>query len=259
MKNKLKAVLEVSIAELLFFILAWYFQYLFGRKYGWYSKTIMILMGFTGIVLHKRVREYGLIPRSLKFSLKWSVYVTVLFFLTSIITILILTLFGWFRLVELRILIIDLIWFFVLVGFAEELFFRGYIQSRLNEVFNKKYDKIIGIKFKWSQGTLITGIAFFGLPHLLVAFNPFTGQITLTPLVFIITFFACFIGIVLGVIREKTGGIILPSIIHGLIDYTTFSLGKSVNPMISNIITIVALFLFFLLLFEKLLHEEITE
>ncbi|HDH07067.1 MAG TPA: CPBP family intramembrane metalloprotease [Thermoproteales archaeon] len=256
MRRKVKAILEVLVFEISFLLLAWYLQASKGSGYGWYSKAIMILLGIVGIFIHGKLREYGLVPHNFKFSLKWGAYTFLVFSLTSLAAIVVSNSMGILRKVNPHLLLIDVIWFFIFVGFAEELFFRGYIQSRLNEVFTRKYEKILGIEFKWSQGTLITGIFFFGLPHLLVAVNPFTGQVTLTPLILIITLFACFIGVILGVIRERTGDIILPTLIHGLIDFTTFGLGRFTGLMISNIATMIALFIFFLTLFEKILLSK---
>ena len=84
MDDRVKAVLEVLVVEAVFFVLAWYFEYLFGGGYGWFSKTVMILLGFAGILFHGKPREYGLVPRSLEFSLKWCFYVILLFSFSSL-------------------------------------------------------------------------------------------------------------------------------------------------------------------------------
>ncbi len=258
MKETIKAISEVVIVEAIFLVIAWYLQAIQPLGYGWYSKFIMILFGIIGILAHRKVYEYGLIPRNLKFNLIWSAYIILIFVLTSLVTLIISTLSGTLRMICLHTLMIDLIWFFIFVGFAEELFFRGYIQSRLNEVFRKKYRRILWVRFEWSEGTLITGVFFFGLAHIFVAINPFTSRIIFSPVIVMVVISACFMGVIFGVLREKTGDVLLPTILHGLIDFTTFSLGRLIGLMFSSIATGVALFLFFLLIFERMLREEIT-
>ncbi|RJS90809.1 hypothetical protein CW705_05275 [Candidatus Bathyarchaeota archaeon] len=68
-----------------------------------------------------------------------------------------------------------------------------------------------------------------------------------------VTASACFIGVVLGVIKEKTGGVLLPAVIHGLLDFTTFGVGRVTGLLLSGIASAAALFLFFAFLFEKIL------
>ena len=160
--------------------------------------------------------------------------------------------------VNARLLLIDAIWFFIFVGFAEELFFRGYVQSRLNEVFIKKYKRILGINFEWHQGTLITGVIFFGLPHILVGINPFSGFYHVSLMNIMIAVFASFLGVIFGIIREKTGAIIIPSILHGLVDFTVFGIGRIIGLGLSNIVAVVALFFFFALIFERILKEPLN-
>jgi CAAX protease family protein len=91
----------------------------------------------------------------------------------------------------------------VFVGFLEELFFRGYVQSRLNEG--------IGTPFRWrgiefGYGLLLTAVVF-GLFHPLTAPDPswpwglWTGMF----------------GLVLGFVREKTGGFLAPAVIHSVL------------------------------------------
>ncbi len=259
-KKKVIAVLEVILLETIFFISAWYFQWLYPSSYGWYSKSIMILLGIIGILIHKRIRDYGLFPKNIKFSIKWSIYTLLLFFVIIITAITAAYIAGFLEpKVSARLLLIDATWFFIFVGFAEELFFRGYAQSRLNEVFTKKYRKIIGVDFEWHQGTLITGVVFFGLPHILVGINPLIRIYNISLAHIIIAAFASFLGIIFGIIREKTGGIIIVTILHGLIDFTVYGIGRIIGLMLSNIITIIALFFFFAVFFEKILKEPLSE
>ncbi|HDH44462.1 MAG TPA: CPBP family intramembrane metalloprotease [Thermococcus sp.] len=257
-KNIVKALLEVSIAEAIFFVVAWYLQSVVSTGYGWYSKAFMILIGITAILFHGNPREYGLTFGNFKFNLKWCIHITLIFLLIWLATLLFSALFGSFTAVDPKTLLVDLVWFFMFVGFAEEMFFRGYIQSRLNEVFRKKYGKILWINFEWSKGTMIAGVFFFGLPHIFAGINPFTGNVAITPAVMVMAVLACFMGVVFGVIVEKTNSILVPTILHGLIDFTAFSLGRLTSMTTSNIAVGIAMFLFFFLIFERLLLEEIN-
>jgi membrane protease YdiL (CAAX protease family) len=100
---------------------------------------------------------------------------------------------------------------FFFAGFGEEIMFRGYMQSRLNEGFGYPW-KFAGVKF--GTGLLITSI-LFGVLHLLNPFNPLQGQYGLAIWSGISSMVA---GFLFGFIREKTGNVLAPSIAHGLVD-----------------------------------------
>lgn len=86
-------------------------------------------------------------------------------------------------------------------GFGEEILFRGYIQSRLNHVFDKPFS-FFGVR--WGHGVIIASV-LFGLMHYLHGSGTLWWGLW--------TFFA---GLVLGFLREKTGNITAPAIVHGL-------------------------------------------
>ncbi|MHA1470121.1 MAG: CPBP family glutamic-type intramembrane protease [Candidatus Asgardarchaeia archaeon] len=254
--SKIKAIAEVTIFESIFFIFAWLLQAWEASGYGWYSKIIMIILGITGIGIHWNKKQYHLVPSNLKRTLLWALFTVALFGIPSTIIIIICVLLRQHDLIMK--IVIDIIWFFIFVGFAEELFFRGYIQTRLNEAFTKKYKSIIGVKYQWTEGTLITAVFFFGIPHILVGINPFTGSINISISLILIVFFAGFLGVIFGVIREKTGSIIIPSILHGFIDFTVFSLGELVGFLYSNILVSILLGVFFSFAFERILVGKTT-
>jgi membrane protease YdiL (CAAX protease family) len=58
-----------------------------------------------------------------------------------------------------------------LVALGEEVLFRGYIQSRLNEAWRQPHD-LWGVRWRW--GTIITAL-LFGLWHVLNPWNPLSG------------------------------------------------------------------------------------
>jgi membrane protease YdiL (CAAX protease family) len=100
---------------------------------------------------------------------------------------------------------------FFFVGFGEEIMFRGYMQSTLNEGFGYSW-KFAGVRF--GPGLLITS-ALFGVLHLLNPFNPLQEQYTLAVYSGISSTFT---GFLFGFVREKTGGVLAPSIAHGLVN-----------------------------------------
>jgi len=95
------------------------------------------------------------------------------------------------------------------VGFGEEMLYRGYIESRLNEVFGRPF-RFYGVPFGW--GALITSL-LFGLMHVGVQrwILGLNHDVTLA--------WGCwtiFSGLVFSYVREKTGSICAPALLHGL-------------------------------------------
>jgi membrane protease YdiL (CAAX protease family) len=100
---------------------------------------------------------------------------------------------------------------FFFVGFGEEILFRGYIQSRLNQDFGKPWS-FRGVSF--GPGLLISSV-LFGVLHMLNTFNPFLRSYSLS---YLWALTSCFSGLLFGYVREKTGTILSASLAHGLID-----------------------------------------
>jgi uncharacterized protein len=105
--------------------------------------------------------------------------------------------------------IVTFIFFLVFLGPGEEILFRGYIQSRLNVAFDRPY-RFFGVNWGW--GIIITSL-MFGCMHILNPFNPFVGAYDL---IWWWGFWTFFSGLVYGFIREKTGSVAAPAILHGL-------------------------------------------
>jgi membrane protease YdiL (CAAX protease family) len=101
----------------------------------------------------------------------------------------------------------------VIVGPVEELLYRGYMQSRLNEAFGRPH-RFFGVS--WGAGSIIAS-ALFGIWHLFkYPFNPLLGNYSLS---FISVLGAFFFGLTMGFIREKTGSIVAPAILHSVFDF----------------------------------------
>jgi len=104
-----------------------------------------------------------------------------------------------------------IIFMFYFAGFGEEILFRGYFQSRLNEDFGRPW-RTKGVSF--GPGLLITS-ALFAVLHVLNPFNPLAGEFELDLLWGLSSFF---FGLLFGFVREKTGTVLSASVGHGLLD-----------------------------------------
>ncbi len=101
------------------------------------------------------------------------------------------------------------VFYLFFLGTGEELLFRGYIQSRLNSAFQKPFE-FYGVRWGW--GLVITS-ALFGSMHVLNGASLIVGN--WQPMWWW-GFWTFFSGLVLGWVREKTGGLIAPVLLHGL-------------------------------------------
>lgn len=100
--------------------------------------------------------------------------------------------------------------FYVLfLGLGEELLFRGYIQSRLNAAFGRPF-RFFGVPWGWG---VVIASALFALMHVLNLGSLVGGAWRPAPWWGVWTFFG---GLVLGYVREKTGSIAAPALLHGL-------------------------------------------
>lgn len=101
--------------------------------------------------------------------------------------------------------------FVTFTAIGEELFFRGYLQSRLNEAFGRP----------WRIGAAEVGVGLpvsallFGVLHGLNTVDYFHGQFAFAWGWAAITVAS---GLLFGAIREKTGSVVPSIISHGLLD-----------------------------------------
>jgi membrane protease YdiL (CAAX protease family) len=102
-------------------------------------------------------------------------------------------------------------WLVIGAGFGEEVFFRGYVQSRSNRVFGRPI-RLLGV----SCGVgLVVSALLFGVIHVLNTFDYFTGRYDFAWGSGLMNVAA---GIFLGLLRERTGSIVAGGVAHGLLD-----------------------------------------
>jgi len=97
----------------------------------------------------------------------------------------------------------------VMIGLPEELFYRGYIQGRLNDYYRKNW-KIGTLEIKPS---IVLASILFALGHLAVVPSPERLAVFFPSLLF-------------GWMKEKTGNIVAPLIFHGLCNVLSIILAK---------------------------------
>jgi membrane protease YdiL (CAAX protease family) len=116
--------------------------------------------------------------------------------------------------------IASFVFYGVFVGFGEEILYRGYILTRLNEAFGRPW-RFRGVGWGW--GTVLAAL-FFGLTHALNRVELGDGRVGFTWAWGMWTFFG---GLVFSYLREKTGSIVAPAVVHGLPQALAYLLVRS--------------------------------
>jgi len=102
-------------------------------------------------------------------------------------------------------------WLFLGAGFGEEAFFRGYIQSRIDEAFGRPF-RFLGLDFGLGLGV---SSLLFGFLHALNTVDYFHGHFDFA---WWYGVQSCFTGLFYGCLRQETGSIIAGGVTHGLTD-----------------------------------------
>lgn len=211
MKTKLIALIEVGSVFVFSSLVIWTWsttswagwqqQQLY---WNYFSHVFYIILTLLIIIVAKRnLTTYGLTLKNWGFGVRWGLVFALILDGSLILAVLF---FGDFKWTEN--ILSTIIFQLLIVSFSEEFLFRGYFQSRLNEVFEKKLH-FKGFIFGW--GLIITSF-LFGFAHLLNPFNPLVGQFALDWPVGVMTIIY---GFFFGLMREKTGSILMPAIVHG--------------------------------------------
>ena len=100
-------------------------------------------------------------------------------------------------------------WRILGAGVGEELFFRGYVQPQLNQAFERRWT-LWGVRFGW--GLVVTQL-LFALIHALNRCDYFRGHWEFAWGHALVTLPAVY-----GFLREKTGSIAAPVLVHATVD-----------------------------------------
>src|SRR5262249_27015326 len=103
------------------------------------------------------------------------------------------------------------LWLFFGAGFGEEIFFRGYIQSRVDEAFGYPF-RFLGMEF---GAGLIAAALLFALIHGLNTVDYFQGKFDFGWSYGLQNLFT---GLFFGLLRSRTGSVLPGAIVHGLQD-----------------------------------------
>lgn len=102
-------------------------------------------------------------------------------------------------------------WLLIGAGIGEEMFFRGYVQTRLDLALGKPLE-FLGLQFGIG---LVASAILFGFVHALNTVDYFRGQYHFN---WPSGLFNCFVGVAYSVMREKTGSLFPSAVAHGLSD-----------------------------------------
>ncbi|MEM4601387.1 MAG: CPBP family intramembrane glutamic endopeptidase [Desulfurococcaceae archaeon] len=253
--SRLYAVLlEVCLVALSTLLVWWLLEVYLGwlKFWGHLFKALWVPLILCAIILSRRsFRDYGFLPRSLRLALKWSLIFIATFTLPAIVLISASVALGAAKPVGLSPLEIalNIIWYMVFVGLVEEAYFRGYVQSRLNEIFERRWHEFIfkAWKVDWGVSLLLTSM-IFALMHIANYWNPLASRwepAWYMP-IHILGGFA--FGCLAGALREASGDVYVPSSLHGglMTAYTFLSIYA--NELALNISLFISWFIFFYML-----------
>lgn len=257
------ALLEVSLVSLILTFNVWfhdaYYAYLKCSIY-WhyvYPSSIMFLALLAILLPRRSFRIYGFLPRNTIFTLKWCSIFIAVFTLPSLYSIVFSIALGISKSAEPSIhdIIQKVIDYMVFVGFFEEAYFRGYVQSRLNEVYEKRWRKLLFKEWSVNYGmSLPLTSIIFALVHIVHYWNPITSRWNPAWWMPIHILGAFAFGCLAGAIREASD-IYVSASLHGAIMTSYTLLSTYTNVLILNISLFTSWFIFFYIL-SKYFHES---
>jgi membrane protease YdiL (CAAX protease family) len=158
----------------------------------------------------RRPEEWGITKRRLCFSVNVSLVCSLLFLPGFVFLYWLYR--GWWLQAPFRIAfpedwLLLLLYHLLCVALPEEVFYRGYMQSRLNEAFPKRVNLFwapVGFGWLYTSG-------LFALGHFVISLRP-EALATFLP------------GLLFGWLREHTGSIVAPTLFHALCNATVLLL-----------------------------------
>jgi len=120
-------------------------------------------------------------------------------------------------------ILLTVLWLTLGAGFGEETFYRGYIQSRVNQSFGRPF-RVLGVQF--GAGLFVSSL-LFGFLHALNSVDYFDGRFTFA---WGFGIAATCVGLFYGCLREATGGIVAGAVTHGTVDVLVIVPGLISGP-----------------------------
>ncbi|MEM1769596.1 MAG: CPBP family intramembrane glutamic endopeptidase [Nitrososphaerota archaeon] len=256
-------LLEVCLVSLLLTFVGWlreaYLAYLKCSMFWHFGfPAFMMLIVLLAITLPKRsFRIYGFLPRSPRFTLKWSSAFIAIFILPAAFSIGMSAALGVAKPAGLSPLsvILNVIFYMVFVGLVEEAYFRGYVQSRLNEVFERRWRRLIFKAWKVDYGmSLPLTSIIFALMHIVNYWNPIISRWEPAWWMPIHILGAFAFGCLAGALREASDIYVSASLHGGIMTSYTF-LSIYTSDLILSISLFISWFIFFSLL-AVFFHES---
>jgi membrane protease YdiL (CAAX protease family) len=214
MKNSsTRSIFEVAFVFILIRLVVWEWNITSASRWtinllGWnyFGHIIYVLIPLLILLLTRRnFKSYGLaLGLNWKTNLKWGAIFAATLGMPSLFALIL----GWLK-IEVPVYWLSTLVFQVFfAGFGEEILYRGYYQSRINDGFGRPFTAS-GMRF--GVGLIAISI-LFGFAHVLNPFNPLQGSYGLDWMAGVV---ALQTGIFYGFVREKTGSILTSAIIHG--------------------------------------------
>lgn len=210
---RLSSVIEVVIVFILLRLTVWVWctTDLARREeellsWGYFSHVLFIGVPILIVLLNRRNwASYGLsLATGWRSSLKWGAIFAASLGLPTLIALFC----GWLIIDWPEKWLATFVFQFFFAGFGEEILYRGYYQSRLNQGFGRPYT---ANQIRFGVGLIAISI-LFGCAHVMNPFNPLQGS-------FALDWFAGLValqtGVFYGLVREKTGSVLASAIIHG--------------------------------------------
>jgi membrane protease YdiL (CAAX protease family) len=222
MGSKVRAVAEVAVVVILLHLFMW--AWAASPPGGWevdrlganfVAHALFLAVPVAILLLARRsFRAFGLdLGVEWRASLKWGSLFAAALAAPPLLSLAC----GWLEIDVPRLWLSTVIFQVVFAGLCEEVLYRGYYQSRINGAFGRPF-VAGGIRF--GVGLVFVSLLFaFG--HVLNPFNPFQGSHALDWTAGLV---ALQTALFYGLVREKTGSILAPALIHGSTVWWSFLL-----------------------------------
>lgn len=216
------------------------------------TSTLMMLTALAAIILPKRsLRAYGFLPQTPTLTMRWSAIIMGIFILPALASIAISAVLESDKRItpSPQDIAVYMAFYMVFVGLIEEAIFRGYMQSRLNEVLERRWRRLIFKSWRvhYGLGLLLTSI-LFALVHVANYWNPLIQRWEPVWWMPIHILGSLAFGCIAGALRESSGDIYVPASLHGSVMTAYSLLSTYTSELALNISLFISWFIFFYIL-----------